>query len=105
MKESKHTPAPWRVEKGGANNDLIWVEDIVGNTVCDLYFRNDYSALFSHENDEANAHLIAAAPELLEALEIFSKLDYRRHYDVQAAIHIAKCAVAKARGEHGKVGM
>lgn len=49
----------------------------------------------SHANGdgEANARLIAAAPELLEALE---RLDRDGH--TEATWHFAKAAIAKARG-------
>jgi hypothetical protein len=50
----KHTPGPWRISADG--ND---VENDEGAGVC---------ALYADETADANAALIAAAPELLEAL-------------------------------------
>lgn len=56
-------------------------------------------ALVLYDDDsEANAHLIAAAPELYESLEAaLSQLDSYACGDVIAA---AEKALAKARGEH-----
>lgn len=57
---SKHTPAPWRVIKkeypvGYSEYEIAWSED--GELVCDVVYT------------EADARLIAAAPDLLEALQ------------------------------------
>ena len=61
MSESKHTPAPWNVDK----DYDIYAGDPKQGTRVDIatisWFRN--------QNFKANARLIAAAPELLEALE------------------------------------
>ena len=53
----KHTPAPWKVRIKEAG----------------LYELNDYLPR-DREEDEANARLIAAAPELLEACKIALEL-------------------------------
>ena len=57
----------------------------------------------SHEEAIANARLIAAAPELLEALERINSLSASQ-FLTQAAFsagcqHIARAAIAKATGE------
>ena len=49
-------------------------------------------------NTEANARLIAAAPELLEALELVMDRLVDRHETDEAAVH-ARAAIAKAKGE------
>ena len=66
MNEFKGTPGPWEVEDNGYFYDINAVRGTVGN-VC--------SSASWFDNDEhrgpvamANAQLIAAAPELLEAL-------------------------------------
>lgn len=78
---SKHTPGPWTFEAGGHGNCGM----IVGKTsvVCD----------FVDDPKEADARLIAAAPELLEALE---ELLYART-DKSEGMAIA--AITKATGE------
>lgn len=65
---SKHTPGPWvhriRLDEGGN----IGTKD--GYAICDMAYH--YSSLDRGELD-ANARLIAAAPELLEALQAIAK--------------------------------
>jgi hypothetical protein len=55
------------------------------------------------DHDEANAQLIAAAPDLLEALEVFIELHPCTNGcepdDMTCATSKAKAAIAKAKGE------
>lgn len=85
--EPKWTKGPWRLAP--YDSRLIW--DARGLCVADLTSpdRLGYSA-------EADARLIAAAPDLYEALEAFLQLDDANH---QAAIDKARAALARARGE------
>jgi hypothetical protein len=55
----KHTPRPWRIEKGQFSS--AWFIHHSGSEVCMI---PSYTM-----SQEANAHLIAAAPELLQACE------------------------------------
>jgi hypothetical protein len=49
---------------------------------------------------QANANLVAAAPDLYEALELFAQVDYEDADDwFVAAIQKARVALAKSRGE------
>lgn len=59
---AEHTPGPWRVSDG----DELWVTgpNLNDNVICDLQPRD---ADCYTEEDEANARLIAAAPDLLTA--------------------------------------
>jgi hypothetical protein len=59
---SKHTPGPWGVD----DPHLVWAES-VGEYVATT--RVEGWETLSREQVEANARLIAAAPELLEALK------------------------------------
>lgn len=55
-----HTPGPWKVEKGG------FVGGPVGyGFVCQFWNKHEED----FKNSEANAELVAAAPELLEVLK------------------------------------
>jgi len=54
---SKHTLGPWKITKG-ASNELIEQQD--GPLIC--------FAASNNPDTRANARLIAAAPDLLEAL-------------------------------------
>jgi len=59
MSESKHTPGPWEVARGCELTGYPFY------AICGMSGdeKRDYETL------EANRHLIAAAPDLLEALE------------------------------------
>lgn len=61
--EFKHTPGPWHTGEGQANR-IVYAPN--GYAICDTKVFHCYST--THE-DKANARLIAAAPDLLEALE------------------------------------
>jgi hypothetical protein len=56
---SKHTPGPWHVHEGGDNLASFFVDSAKEGSVCKI-------AVNHHE--EANARLIATAPEMLEEL-------------------------------------
>lgn len=58
-----HTKAPWHT--GGSNNSIVY--DKNGWAVCNAVTLH---SIRSEKEQEANAKLIAAAPELLEALEL-----------------------------------
>ena len=85
-----HTPGPWEVEKcyiraaNATKYPIAWMEYPNGEG--------------SKPEMEANAALIAAAPELLEALEAVQFFEEnRRNY--HALDTIIRAALAKAKGE------
>lgn len=107
---SKHMPGPWILEK----EDFEITKHIVGDGrgICEIF------ESFTPEMVWANAHLIAAAPDLLEALE---KAISRMEQDAVAIdgergmgrslealeaegqlpeeVVIARATIARARGE------
>ncbi len=85
----KHTPAPWRCHNKRPNCSGY---SIVGNDGQYIGFVGDSDELSPMG---ANAHLIAAAPELLEALiEIVGN-----HYLSDKAQLMATNAIARALGQ------
>lgn len=64
---SAHTPGPWRAYLG---TDSIWVEGLDPNAsvICDIVIRGNPATDAPADEDYSNANLIAAAPDLLEAL-------------------------------------
>jgi hypothetical protein len=75
---SKHTPGPWQIV--GVN--------VYGNNLRALLPMN-----------AADAHLISAAPDMLEALETIVSTERDRHGYHPAWTDQARAAIAKARGE------
>jgi hypothetical protein len=94
MENAKHTPGPWRSERGNGDYGRNVTADngrrIVCETIC--------------AEHEANARLIAAAPELLEALH--SILEHSREFgDIEDCETMlariedkVRAAIAKAEG-------
>lgn len=94
---SKHTPGPWETDK--ADHDVPY-QDIkikaARRTVCTVWIDDAPCHDFNAEQD-ANARLIASAPELLAALRLFSG-DNSTHTEVER-IAAARAVIAKATGE------
>jgi hypothetical protein len=90
--------------------DEIGTVSCASGAVCLLFDKCYEAPLPSEDQDEANAnaHLIAAAPDLFEALEDLAglaraaMLDANRggcEYEVDGELADARAALAKARGE------
>lgn len=85
MSNTKHTPGEWRVEKQNyhhVTNGLVTIADVSPH----------------NKEGEVNAKLIAAAPELLEALRQLSSQISKMDYDEYAipALGLAYDAIKKA---------
>ena len=101
MSAHKHTPGPWNVGATDAETAEIDVVSEGRPYIC-LVLPGAVDG-----RTEANARLIAAAPELLMALRLASPaLEYLRkqfprseHDDSIDALAITKSAIAKATGE------
>lgn len=95
MSESKHTPGPWVVDEStdGRSKGFIRHQTEEGHSVAICRVTGTY---WSHEQREANRRLIAAAPELLEALEeIVARNEIQHWFNLDQA----RFAIAKAKGE------
>ena len=98
---ASHTPGPWRIERSNDGEDLsLGAWDLVvgdGRTRMVLASRSPWFSR-AHES-EANARLIAAAPELLAALRELLALGQQESIedgDLEAAQAAAKAAIRKA---------
>ena len=95
MKENKHTKGPWLAivtETTGGGNPAIW----------DITCKNGGIVAESISHNEADAMLISAAPDLLDALDLLLN-KVNAHYGVQnkhliSTIEKAEMAIAKATG-------
>ena len=91
--ETKHTPGPWSVEKSNLGPE-IWNQN---TRVARVNINHEYHA--DMVDDQANARLIAAAPELLEALEaILEAMPAQMSLDGEQLRSDAIAAIRKATG-------
>lgn len=110
MTKHTHTPRPWKVDErtgitvvynGERNTCLMGGED---NIICTFHgkqVKRDDGALVwqMDERDVANARLMAAAPDLLEAcIEVENFARYADDFDSGLYDEVI-AAIAKARGE------
>jgi len=87
---NKHTPAPWKV-KGTAPSLKVTANEF---TVATIIATSKADA----ETKEANARLIAAAPELLEVCEtVLSALNSHQAYHKDMRPEL-RAVIAKAKG-------
>lgn len=97
METTKHTPGPWKPENGYS----VWATDKDGMEKRVAYMDRNHMDLKGGE-PEANAHLIAAAPDMLEALEVMTSLCRIKYgnldKDVYNEILKAESALNKAKG-------
>lgn len=106
MPESKHTPGPWKIDEQEDGSILgIWDNNPEPyETKCVAMMDASNDSLVSTKEMWANAHLIAAAPDLLEACEkAFERLSYiNKSYplnDTWRMMCDLKGLIAKAKGE------
>lgn len=87
----QHTPGPWRVFGATAEN----------GTSNEIHADGEFIArVFMNGNTlkrEANARLIAAAPDLLAALEKLARLGNGDQYGNSEGNMIARAAIAKVK--------
>jgi len=70
---SKHTPGPWEADTDGLIYREPWMDEVDPN-ICKVNMYRD--------DGEANARLIATAPDLLEALKplwTWAEMERRKH--------------------------
>lgn len=107
----EHTPGPWRVERG---TTLVWGDctitddhpDHLGVPVADAQLARAWAkGEPTYERAEANARLIAAAPELLEVLKAYVawEVEYMTINNLgdpekQHNVKWARAVIAKATG-------
>ena len=95
-----HTPGPWHVETEPQGCKGQYTQYTIQPRIADVFYMN--------QTGEANARLIAAAPDLLAALEsLYAECAMIHKYDGSAcnqkqadkAIKDGLAAIAKARGQ------
>lgn len=92
MSEAKHAPGHWVIRNTGRDPDVFTA---AGDLVCSVY---------TDENAEADARLIAAAPDLLEALVLLEREMVlsgnagSEDYGWKPAIKKTRAAISRAEG-------
>ena len=99
--QGKHTPGPWKIAEEDVTANLNgWRRNFI--LVHSTVYNHGQTALVPNgmdERGEANASLIAAAPELLEALRnCVDGLGCQPGYVNTLALTRAQAAIAKAEG-------
>jgi hypothetical protein len=98
----KHTPGPWRIVE--QTSTIVVVTESQSKT---KYGASRYACIGGFDGSipeqlseaMANARIIAAAPDLLEALEMLAAVDFGADGSVERGARLARIAIAKARGE------
>jgi hypothetical protein len=95
------TPGPWEARRDPSHFDTL--SSVVGGSAragrIDRELMVEVGGRGTVGSQEANTRLIAAAPELLEALELaITRLDTNHSEDL-AVYDKAKAAISKAKGE------
>jgi hypothetical protein len=86
--KTQHTPAPWSYDEF---NGKLWItDDTCIGTIAQLVTDSEKG---NWDEDKANARLIAAAPELLAALQ---EIESRFCTGEETFRSIARAAIAKA---------
>lgn len=114
MSDSKHTPGPWIATADESSPELgeFTIRDSDGGCIADVrnpYADYDMQVEYASQPDcriEHDARLIAAAPELLEALKFAGpQLEVlHKHYSgsdaatIYKIIGMCRAAIAKAEG-------
>ena len=107
---SKHTPGPWHWESDEVKNDptgrVRYQVTTIGKTITRVYYSSFEGG---PTNAEWDARLIAAAPDLLEALQalalyadecelIVKETHYAKAQSLRLRVEAAIAAIAKATG-------
>lgn len=93
---TKHTPGPWMYAGAGAiKRDYTAIGCTDGETIASAWGHSNSGFFVSEKEKEANARLIAAAPELLEQLQEMVRLAEHEGWE---GFEKARAAIAKATG-------
>ena len=101
MKTPTHTPAPWKVAGLSLNNHEAFVIESDTQTICWTANGIENDEEFVSAEDQANALLIAAAPDLLAICEEIANDSKCDLVNSERRIRLYS-ALAKAKGERIK---
>lgn len=95
--KKKHTPGPWHWESDPVKNDPLgrvrYQVTALGKTITQVYYSSHEGGL---TNAEADARLIAAAPELLAVIKVLRRaIVSGSYFDPPNAIKMIDGAISK----------
>lgn len=101
MSDFKGTPGPWSFEHNSASDDEIFCINVVAHDSTDIcYLQSHEKYLPNRVHTVANVNLIAAAPELLEALQHIMRMQTFGYIVLgEEATGKAKSAITNALGQ------
>ncbi len=94
MNTHTHTPGPWKATEARVYQNFTVCGQPSSRLICSCHTHSDYTP-WTEQN--SNARLIAAAPELLQVARDFLLLAALHDWE-GAAIDFAKATLAKAEG-------
>lgn len=103
MSQSEHTPGPWHV---GAQNDISFVIDKPPRPSNDdinpdhdvTVIAKVYQVAGGYDEEAANARLLAAAPDLLQACRELINYELGMRGGLSVCVRMAQAAIARAEG-------
>ena len=99
--QANHTPGPWIRDGDDIGVETTVAGDLVFLVVCELREPSLYHTADTIVQQEANARLIAAAPDLLAALQVIVALDDEDQpglWPFEAELDAARAAIRRATG-------
>lgn len=83
---SKHTPGPWLTDRNNCHvGSIATIHHCLGNDWVEVWTDKWGDPPLDEARQEANARLIAKAPELLEALKALADDAHRDSYQARRA--------------------
>lgn len=98
MTEQKHTPGEWSISRSSANRHSWRISAVVNGRPAAIANTALWLPTDPQKESEANARLIAAAPELLAACKAVSRIIDTLPNTLADVAPAIKAAVVKAEG-------
>ena len=103
MTQAKHTPAPWAQERrrglDGQYRTQVFPADDPDNAIATVHWHSVPTEKGHTTDREANARLIAAAPDMLEALQEFCRRVEAGEIRSKRTYAAFKALIARATGQ------